>query len=184
LSGTYPLTNEFIRSLAQVAFRSRPPTATQLALTADEVALEFPVEHANDYYNYSTKREDLAMAFEEVMMLYTLAIDRDIGVVNFPTDPQDCDELTVSWGQRNRVADPDVGIRSRFVVDRILPELSGDIEALLAARDAPQQMVEGDGWCQNIALGDADPGAASSSALVSNQPEPVEGHVEALVPYL
>ncbi|MEX0941875.1 MAG: hypothetical protein WD002_04955 [Pseudomonadales bacterium] len=184
LSGTYPLTNEFMLSLARVAFHGQTPTVQQLALSADEVAMEFPVEDANDYYNYSTTREDLAMAFEEVMMLLTLSIDRDVGVVDFPPDPAHCDELTVSWGQRNRIADPDVGIRSRFVVDRILPEASAEIGALLAGLDGPAQMVAGDGWCHNIELGETTAGPTSSRSLTINQSRSVEDHVQALVPYL
>lgn len=182
LAGTFPLTSSFMRELAQVAFRGNTPTQTQLALTASEVAGEFPADTANDYYNYSTSREDLAMAFEEVMMLHAFGLVRDVAVVQYPPDTEFCDQLIVEWGQRTRIGDSSVGDRSQFVVDRILPEASATIENLLENLAAPTQMVEGVDWCTNI-----DPTTAMSPrALTLQEPAeriPFEGHAEALIPW-
>ena len=75
-----------MRSLAQVSFSANDvqPTAEEAALTSEDIAIEFPADTANDYYNYSTQFEDLAMAFEEAMMFFSYGISRDVAVTNFP----------------------------------------------------------------------------------------------------
>lgn len=153
LSQQLPLTSGFMEELARAAFLGVPPTPAQLETSAAEVANIFPADVANDYYNYSTRREDLAMAFEEALMLYTLNVSRDVGVVEYPGSVNDCDELTVAWGQRTRIAESAVGARSVFAVERILPELAPAIEAMVARLPAPAQMTAGRGWCANILLG-------------------------------
>lgn len=181
LSGALPLTSNFMQDLAGVAFQSVTPTAAQLATTADDVAAEFPNDIANDFYNYSTPREDIAMAFEEAMMLYSFGIARDVAVTNLPQDPQSCAEFVVAWGQRNRIGDPAIGARSLIAVEELLPELADDIEVMLNDMPPPSQMRAGVDWCSNIAMDGSRPDARS---LVVPRELPAEGHVQGLMPYM
>ena len=169
LANSLPLQSGFMRGLAAAAFRGVTPSAAQLATTADEVAAEFPLDIANDYYNYSTSREDLAMAFEEAMMLLSYGIDRDVGIVAYPGEIEGCNDLLVAWGQRNRIAESSIGPRSQLAVDRILPEASAAVEDLLASLDLPLMMQPDVGWCANIDFGDSTSGARALT-LPDNPP--------------
>lgn len=148
-----PLSSEVMRSLAQVSFNSGniQPTAEEAALNSEDIAAEFPSDTANDYYNYSTQFEDLAMAFEEAMMFYSYGISRDVAVTNFP-DSNSCGDYIVAWGQRNRISDPAVQARSLLAVQQILPERAAAIEAVLSDMPASTLMTPGVNWCDNINL--------------------------------
>ncbi len=174
LSNALPLQSSQMKGLAAAAFLGVTPTPAQLQTTAQAVAAEFPFDVANDYYNYATPREDLAMAFEEAMMLHSFGISRDVAVTSYPQNVAFCDDLVVSWGQRNRIAEPAVGARSLLVVERILPEAATAIESMLSNLAAPVPMRVGAGWCENIVLDD------SARALFVVPHLPVEGHVEFL----
>lgn len=178
LANSLPLMSTFMDSLARAAFNPDiDPTESQLETTAEEVADAFPGDIANDYYNYSTDREDLAMAFEEALMLHTLGIHRDVGIVNQPEETaSSCNEFTVVWGQRNRIAESGVGPRSVLAVERVLPEAAPAIEEMIADLPPPSPMQPNRGWCANISL-DSD---SASRALTVASDEPVEGNVEFL----
>jgi hypothetical protein len=181
LAGTYPLMSSLMADLAGVAFRGVTPTPFQLAVSPDDVAAEFPSDVANDFYNYTTPREDLAIQFEEAMMLYTLGISRDVAVTNMPTNPQSCTDYVVFWGQRNRIAEVPSGVRSAFSVERILPEAADAVQAMLDTLAAPPAMLPGVDWCTNINL--SSPPNAQTSLRLTVDP-PVEGRVMYLRPYL
>ncbi|MFT7244122.1 MAG: hypothetical protein ACI82A_001472 [Candidatus Azotimanducaceae bacterium] len=153
LANDLPLSSSVMRELAQVSFSSNnvQPTPAQAALTADDIAVEFPSDNANDFYNYSTQFEDLAMSFEEAMMYFSYGISRDVAVTNAP-DSNFCNDYVVSWGQRNRIADPAVQARSLFAVSMILPERLAAVEEALANIPTPLQMAAGVNWCDNINL--------------------------------
>lgn len=181
LAGTYPLWSSLMADLAGVAFRGVTPTLSQLAVSPDDVAAEFPSDAANDFYNYTTPREDLAIQFEEAMMLYTLNISRDVAVTNMPTDPQSCPDYVVFWGQRNRIAEMSSGVRSAFSVERIMPEAAAAVQSMLDTLPAPPAMLPGVDWCTNIYL--SSPPNAQTSLRLAVDP-PVEGRVMYLRPYL
>ncbi|MDZ7686437.1 MAG: hypothetical protein U5O39_16775 [Gammaproteobacteria bacterium] len=137
-----PLMSAFMDSLARTAFNANiDPTESQLETTAEEVADVFPGISRNDYYNYSTDFEDLAMAFEEAMMLQTLGIDRDVGIVSSARGTR----VLQSARRRVGTAQPDRGVRCRspglvLAVERILPEAAAAVEAMIAGRPPPTQM--------------------------------------------
>lgn len=153
LTNALPLGSSVMRSLAQVSFSSNDvqPTAAEAALTADDIAVEFPSDNANDYYNYSTQFEDLAMAFEEAMMYHSYGISRDVAVTNFP-DSNSCADYLVSWGQRNRISDPAVQARSLLAVEELLPESLAAVTNSLSNMPVAVQMAPGVNWCDNINL--------------------------------
>ncbi len=179
LAQQYPLRSSLMRGLAQVSFAGASATAIQTTYTAEDVAGEFPNDYANDYYNYTTNREDMAMLFEELMMLYSYAVDRDVAVTNYP-DSEECADYIVAWGQRNRILEPATGQRALYVAGRLLPELLPTLEGFLASYDTgPTLMVNGKDWCANRFL---EPGGSARSLEIRNRTETVE--TEYLVPYL
>jgi hypothetical protein len=153
LANDLPLGSDVMRSLAQVSFSANDvqPTAEEAALTSEDIAIEFPADTANDYYNYSTQFEDLAMAFEEAMMFFSYGISRDVAATNFP-DSNSCGDYIVAWGQRNRISDPAVQARSMLAVRQLLPERADAIEDVLSNIPAPTLMTSGLNWCDNINL--------------------------------
>ena len=163
-------------ALARVSFLGRTANESQKALRPEDVEAEFSTDYANDYYNYSNEREDLAMAFEEAMMLYSFGIDRDVAITNRP-GTNECSDFLVTWGQRNRIADPAVAVRAIYAVGELLPEVADQVALVVNAMDPPTQMIVGDDWCQNRFL-DA---VSSARALRQTSAEPP---VEWLVPYL
>ena len=169
LSNDLPLSSTVMRDLAQVSFNSNdvPASQQQAALTADDIAIEFPSDNANDYYNYSSQFEDLAMAFEEAMMFHSYGISRDVAITNAPNSNQ-CGDFLVSWGQRNRIGDSAVQARSLLAASLILPEQLAAIEDSLGNMPAPSQMTAGINWCDNINLssnptGLSTPGRAAAT---------------------
>lgn len=176
LANTLPLGSQLMKDLAQISFNASnvQPTPDQAALTAEDIALEFPSDNANDYYNYSTDFEDLAMAFEEAMMYVNYGISRDVAVTNFP-DSNTCDDYVVAWGQRNRIGDPAVQARSVLAVEALLPERAAAVEDALANMPAPRQMTPNVNWCDNINL------TATETGL--SQPGKAASTVETIRPY-
>jgi len=177
LAGTFPLQSQLMFNLAEISFGGATANTIQRALTAEDVAFEFPADVANDFYNFYTRREDFAMVFEEAMMLYSYAIDRDVAVTNLPQTSNDCVDYVVAWGQRNRVTDNSIKPRALLAVDAILPEVSSSVENLLDSY-APSQMRVGEDFCSNIFFG-----ANGARALLRSNREPKTLAPEVIVPY-
>ncbi|MBD3647817.1 MAG: hypothetical protein HUJ31_10280, partial [Pseudomonadales bacterium] len=180
LAAQYPLQSTMMKQLARVSFKGWDATETQKAYTADDVGAEFPTDYANDYYGYSSQQEDLAMLLEEVMMLYSWGVDRDVAVTNRPPSGSYCDEYRVSWGQRNRVVDQSVRNRAIFVLEQVLPSVVDRVTARLDAEAPPTPMTAGLDWCTNRDL-DGEAAARALSGSSSQQKVPA---AERWRPYL
>ena len=110
------------------AGNERGATNAQKAATAADVGEFMGSDGAIQFYSYSTIREDLAQLTESVIMSYRYDSITNIGFAQKPAneDSYTCDELLMSWGRRNRLADPLVNIRARRAADLVLsltPEL-------------------------------------------------------------
>ena len=162
LSATFPLSAQLMFDVAEVSFFGATPTPAEAALTSTDIAGVFPNDTANDYYNYSTQREDLAMAFEEAMMYYSYGLSRDVAVTNYP-DSNSCADYLVAWGQRNRIADAAIQARSVQAVSTILPELAAQVEDAIGNMPGPTQMAVNVNWCENINLSPAQTALRSLS---------------------
>lgn len=81
------------------------------------------LDGAADIYGYSDISEDVAMLFEEAMMKYFFDADRDMAFINRVDDDYDG---IISWGVRNRFADPRVISRAEFVIKEIFPSVNFD----------------------------------------------------------
>lgn len=152
LSNAQPLGSELLFGLAEVMYRGETASASQRALSAEDVGLAFEDDIANDSYAYTSSAEDTAMLFEEVMMRYHFDIERDVAFTDRPKDESQasCDEYLVRWGRRGRGGDP--GVRAR--IELILPLFldHNQIEDYLDVLEAPSDLTAGQGWCANLSL--------------------------------
>lgn len=150
LMGRAPLESALWAGLGKVIHRGRKPTPEEQSATAESAGFAFEVDGANDDYAYSHPAEDVAMLFEETMMKYHYQLERDIAFANLPsTMNYTCDDFIVQWGNRNRIGDPDVKERAKFVVSKILhtSSLSGFITLL-----EPPDPLSKTGWCNAITV--------------------------------
>ena len=113
------------------------------------MAAEFQLDVANDFYSYSSSREDLAMLFEEVMMYYSYGLDRDVAVTDLPANLEFCSQLRVAWGQRNRVAQSNILPRATLILEAVLPEFAAAV-TLQLDDVVPTQMRVDEDFCANI----------------------------------
>ncbi|MDO6610981.1 MULTISPECIES: hypothetical protein [unclassified Shewanella] len=156
LQNVDPLTSSEMFGLAGVSFLGETANETQKAYMPDDVTSFFLSDHANDFYAYSSTREDAAMLFEESFMSHRYQIQRDVAV----TDPTN---LIVDWGQRGRVGSAELLDRAAFAIDEIMPEIDG--KTLLNGLPEPINMTPGRDWFENI---DISPSIAQSLSKVSS----------------
>lgn len=155
LEAEYPLQSQTLFELARVNFFGQEPDDAQLALQPPEVSAHFAPDIASDDYSYSTRHEDLAMLFEELMMDYAFDIRRDVAVANRPAPGE---PHIVDWGQRGRIGDAGVRPRVELSAQSLLPEV--DFSAYFASLGEPQAMQSGRSWNDNL-----DPSGQSKSTL-------------------
>lgn len=148
LYNSSPLYSGLMYSLAGVMYRGNTPSTSDLATTIDEVAIEFELDSASDDYAYTSAFEDVAMLFEEVMMKYFFNADRDFVVTSPPDVDKNCNSYLIGWGLRNRVYDPNVLVRARFVVDEIFPNTIP--ESFYQQFMEPTELPVNIGWCELV----------------------------------
>ncbi|MGL5360556.1 MAG: hypothetical protein ACRDBI_12710, partial [Shewanella sp.] len=148
ISRLYPLTSAQMSGLAKVSFLGANANDEQKAYQPSDVSTFFANDSANDFYAYSSTREDTAMLLEEAMMSYRYQILRDVAVTNKPAQLS-ADSLIVEWGQRGRIGEASLESRAAFVIDEMLPELDG--LSLIASLPEPLAMAQGQSWRQTLA---------------------------------
>jgi hypothetical protein len=151
----YPLTSTVMPGLGQVKFQGATANATQIAYTPAQVGAFFAADIATDEYAYSTSREDVAMALEEMLMSHRLGIRRDVAITDKITDSTTAATLFVRWGQRGRVGEPLIKPRVKAIAAELTPWVD---QAAIDALAPPLQMRAGDTWSGNLAL-PAPPGS-------------------------
>jgi hypothetical protein len=161
----YPLTSNEMYGLAKVNYAGESANNTQKAYTPSDVALFFSSDLANDDYAYSSRREDVAMLFEEVMMSHRYGILRDIAITDKP-EIETSSTIVVEWGQRGRVGQPELYDRASYVLSQMLPEI--EVKQVMDGLPAPVALVKGQTWAQNLLL-TTDP--SKSSQKISSQTE-------------
>jgi len=147
----YPLISSEMVNFAGVRYRGRDATAEQKAATAADVGQYMASDGAIKFYSYSSIREDLAQLVESVVMSYRYDVFFNTGFTQKPADEDNysCNDLLVSWGQRNRLADPMVNVRARAATDLVLtmtPEMTAHMDTALGS---PEQMETNVNWCAN-----------------------------------
>ena len=174
LATTFPLTSKEMKALAQVKFVTGPvsdttlvngiPYSTLRVWSPNEVAGFFSVDRATDEYNYTTTREDIAMTFEEVMMVRNHNWRRDFAITDKITATTTSDTLTVRWGQRGRVGETAIKPRAQYAVDQLAPWVLQADPGAVANLPAPIAMRPGQSWAANLVL-PAPPALATAQAL-------------------
>lgn len=147
MTGTFPLQSAQMGGLAQVKFFGATANATQIAYTPDVVASFFAADRATDEYNYSNAREDIAMTFEEFMMVRNHAWRRDVAITDKITATTSSSNLIVRWGQRGRIGEAAIKPRARYAVEQLAPWVALTEVDNLAA---PTAMRPGDSWAANL----------------------------------
>ena len=151
LAIAYPLFGDEIYALAQVSFSGETATSFQKSYLPSDIKDFFKIEVANDYYNYSSPREDYAMLFEELMMQTRYQVLRDTAVTNLPSgENTSIRDYIVAWGQRGRIGETNIKDRVEFVTKRILPEFESAM--IIANLPTPIAMIEGDDWLDNLSI--------------------------------
>ena len=151
LYASYPLTSIEMQDFAGVRYRGLEATNQQKAATATDVGGYMSIDGAPQFYSYTTIREDLAQLVESLVMSYRYDAMTNIGFTQKPADEEnyDCGDLLVSWGQRNRLADPLVNGRARKATDLVLsltPAMTDYLDESLSSAESMQINVN---WCDN-----------------------------------
>jgi hypothetical protein len=145
-----------------VKFQGATADAAQIAYTPTQVGTFFSGDRANDEYNYSTTREDIAMVFEEFMMMRNHTFRRDVAITDKITPTTTSSNLIVRWGQRGRIGEASIKPRAQLAVQNLAPwVLQADANAVTNL-PAPIAMRAGDSWAGNLVL-PGPPGAFASA---------------------
>lgn len=148
---SHPLTSLEMQSFAGVRYLGAEASTQHKAATASDVGNLMANDGAPQFYSYATIREDLAQLVESVVMGYRYGAVSNVGFTQKPFDENNytCDDLRVSWGQRNRIADPLVNPRARQATELVL-SLSAPMALYLDAQQGnAEQMQKNVGWCDN-----------------------------------
>ena len=149
MSGSFPLQSAQLRGLAQVKFFGVTADATQRAYTPNDVASFFSADRATDEYSYSTTREDIAMTFEEFMMVRNHAWRRDVAITDKIGPTTTSGNLIVRFGQRGRIGEATIKPRARYAVGELAPWVNlAEVDNL----PAPILMRAGDSWANNLVV--------------------------------
>lgn len=156
-----PLNSPLLERIAGAIHLNVELTGDDATLTADDVGLAFQMGIASDDYAYISRFEDVAMLFEEAMMVRHFEVLRDVAYVHLPSDESDpgCDDYLVAWGMRNRIADARVRPRALQVAQAILP--SHQWQSFFDELPPAQFLTFGSGWCQSLIVGNDAAAAAS-----------------------
>ena len=147
LQNAHPLVGNKMWSLGDVRFRGDTASASEKALSPDDVAQLFKQEDAPQFYSYSSTREDFAILFDGFMMKTRFNVDRDVAVSNQTYD-------TIYWGQRGRIGEPNIKARVKFVTEKILPEFT-QAAVLIDELAVPLSMNTNISWSESVTFEDA-----------------------------
>ncbi len=171
LSISLPLQSQTMRNLAQVSFAGESANSTQKAYLPADIEGFFSPDIANDFYAYSSLREDYAMLFEELMMQKRFDVFRDVAITNQPTgDNISATDYIVTWGQRGRIGEESLKPRVLFSASRVLPEF--DSVAALNTVPEPIAMTVGDDWIENLTISPANAQRSEKKGL-KLEPQPI-----------
>lgn len=145
------LYSEVMFELAQVSFQGIGANELQKTYEPDYVGGEMANDGAMSYYAYNTRREDFATLFATTMMKLHFNMDYYIAFVDKPADEDNysCAELIVGWGERNRLANPLVAPRARWVVESVYGAGSELLNSFKENVGHTQAMTPGIDWCTN-----------------------------------
>jgi hypothetical protein len=147
LATVLPLNGTEMYRLAQVRYHGETATTVEQNYNPSDVTSFFTTEHAPQFYNYSSIREDYAMLFDGFMMKARLGVDRDVAITSQPQSAEE--EHIVTWGQRGRIGDGNIKPRIDYVTRRILPEFT-TANSVINSLPTPIAMQAGKTWRENL----------------------------------
>jgi hypothetical protein len=166
VTAQFPLSSAVMAGLGQVKFQGVAADAAQRAYMPDQVAGFFSADIATDEYNYSTRREDIAMTLEELLMNRRLGIQRDKAITDKITATTTGATLIVRWGQRGRIGSANIKPRARAIAQALVPWFSSsEVDNL----PAPLAMRAGESWTANLALPAPPTVAAREQPLLTRE---------------
>ena len=126
------------------------PTTEQLAQTPAEVGGLFGNEGKMRLWGYSTRENDFASLLQAGMLDYTSDVYLDVTFNNRGPDftVRGCDDETIGWGVRNRIASPLVTPRVRFAMESVLGT-STKLDNFFAGIGEETVIPAGLGWCES-----------------------------------
>ncbi|WP_096086944.1 hypothetical protein [Agaribacterium haliotis] len=143
-----PLDSGLMFEAALTMYHGEKASSSLKSQQATDIGAAFAPDGASANYNYSTPYEDVAMLFEEIMMLRLFAIDRDMAFTSAPTPGSNsCADYVIGWGARNRVATAQVLARAEFVLNSMLPE--SDFSEFINNLGSTKAIPEGINWCDS-----------------------------------
>jgi hypothetical protein len=174
MTATFPLLSPQMRALAEIKFTTGPaandqvmingiPYGTLRTYTPTMVAGFFSPDRATDEYNFTNSREDIAMTFEEFMMVRNHTFRRDVAITDKMTSTSTGSTIIVRWGQRGRIGDANIRPRAQYAVTQLAPWLNATSE--ISALPAPIAMRPGESWNANLVLPAPLGGMASAMSL-------------------
>lgn len=158
-----PLVSPLMHRVAGAIHLNKKLVGDDATLTAEDVGLAFQMGLANDDYAYISRFEDVAMLFEETMMMRHFGVSRDVAYLTRPLDEAaaGCDDYAVAWGMRSRIAADGIKQRALQVAQQIMP--SRQWQVFFDELSPAQFLSFGSGWCQSLVVGN-DAAAAAEPA--------------------
>jgi len=160
LEATLPLNSSPLLRAAGVRFLDNEADDEVRALEAADAGLLYSTDGALDFYSYTTIREDMATLLEYSMMRKNYDLDLNIGFIEKIEESDDsvCADFIVGWGTRNRLANPLVTERARWVTDNVFGITAENTEFFTGDLGMENLMTPGVDWCTNN-----DPAAVQAS---------------------
>ncbi|CCN68599.1 hypothetical protein [Vibrio nigripulchritudo] len=151
LQSAHPLTSSLLLEAAEIAFHGKSITDRVRNSTGQIAGSEFKPDGAADFYGYSTNREDVATLFESYMMYKKYGAISDVAFISIPkTKEYTCNDWKVLWGERHRLADDNVRIKTIFVAQRLLGKSESEIVANMPSTGVEvSTLTSGLGWCES-----------------------------------
>ncbi len=145
LQGQHPLKSRLMFEHARIRYQNQATTPAQRAWQPEDLATAFAPEGANSDYNYVAGGEDVALLFEEMILDQAYGVQRDIAITPRPAADAD---FIIHWGQRHRIAEPQVRERAALAVQGLLPE--HDFSAYFRQLDEAETLPAGTAWQDHL----------------------------------
>jgi len=169
LQQSAPLTSPAWPGLAQVLYANANPSAEQRSYSPAQAGSLLETDRAADAYGYFSQFEDAAMISEEILSYCWFGMQRDFATSNRPNSG----DFVVGWGERGRIAEPQVIDAARFVLRELLPGVSFD--ACISSLPAPVKLRAGATWTANL-------NPADSSSTTAKPARPTATRLGDLLP--
>ncbi len=130
------------------------PTELQSSYLPDYVASIFADDGMPMFFSYRNNWSETSRLLQLGMLSYFSDIYIDIAFTNPAPDFEvlGCDDLKIAWGVRNRLANPAVATKTKYLMEQILGQ-SAQLDNFFANEIGTETPLPVDaGWCDSIRL--------------------------------